>query len=710
MAESQIKVHSAYLTSKDKLDDRFLFAGKVDKPKFNGFFFYIIEILSPWFPSSKVKKEILAVLEQATDEEGNEIFFESTIVKINEALDQLTQSGEKEWIGNLNALVGLVSENDLYIAQTGTIAGYIFRKGNISAITEKNIPASAPLPINTFTDITNGIIVKGDRLVFGNTELYNHLSLDRIKSFSENRSSRELILDIDRFFKRLKNTSVNALSIEANSREEIEGRELNDLPEVFYIDQAEETILAKTKKTLKPVYEKSKVYSGKLVENIKVCYHHLKEKRVEKHGAQITQSHADYSNTDTPPEGKTERHSGISVNKYSDKSKPVINVLNKILKLTTNFITKSLLPENRKYLYAVLIVIILSFGYLKIKENNEAKTKQNEQLSISESYDRAKELYSKAKDDLSLGKSEGLTELVDALALAQKAATKDAMKEKATILIRDINKTLDQKTGTTRSYDQNALFDFNNTVSASIAVGMEIFIINPEGKIFSSNTREKEVTLVSSIGKTNGEAIDISYTKTGNKLVILTNGQKVLTFDIAAKTFNAEKNADTDKWEEADKIQSYVSNIYLLDKINGEVWKHTESATGFSKGSAYLDTRKVGIKEAVGFAIDGDIYILQADSSVAKFSKGAVDAAFSIKGLPVPYDKIESPTQIFTDADTPYLYILDKKMNRIVRFSKEGVFNRQYIIDGVLIDKFYVNSKSQKVWALSGSKIYEIDI
>ena len=104
-------------------------------------------------------------------------------------------------------------------------------------------------------------------------------------------------------------------------------------------------------------------------------------------------------------------------------------------------------------------------------------------------------------------------------------------------------------------------------------------------------------------------------------------------------------------------------------------------------------------------AIDGNVYILLNTGEVGKFTRGT-NQTFTLTGQ---YQKIEIPSQLFTDEYTNWIFILDKKSNSILRFNKSGEYVNQYIIDSYTIDDFVINGKTQKIWAMNSGQIFEID-
>lgn len=734
MIKTGLAIRSAYLKTNEKLSDRFLFCGNLKSESQNSFFFYLIEILSPWLPSSKVKDTILEILEKAVmpSSEILDDFFENLVLVINESLAKMTKKGEKDWFGNLNAVIGVVDNDRIIITQTGNIAGYIFRKGKISSITAKSSLGS---PTTAFVDVTSGKISLDDRIILGNTELYNHFSIDYLRQISEKRPAKVAILELFKSLRRIRELGANAIIIEVSDQTKIAAEPPSDMPDEVFLDQTEESFAILAQKKLSPhlikLSDQARLLYQKTTKQGKGVLAAANKNWQQKYGPEtkklLTKSYNKVSTyigtlqkNDQPDEKDFEglkkdelrpkiKVKTVSYSKHENKGR--IKSLQPVVREIFGLMLEIIKPKNRKFFYVLLILLFLSGGYLKIKANNTDNTRKTEAEQNANLYDNASNIYQKAKADLASGSAEAADELNAALSQAKTASDNGPNIEKAEQLESEIQVTLDGLTKTRRFSNPTPIFTFSDSVKEITVTGSEIYGITGGGKIFAADTRGQEPNLVASIGKDNGIPVSLTYSKTPDKIFIYTNQKKVLTYDIASKTYSDIKIVDdSGKWEDAKSIASFVSNIYLLDSEAGEIWKHMERTGGYSRGSAYLNTTTASIRNAVDLAVDGDFYILQSDASVTKFSKSLPVPVFSLKPAPAPNQKIRQPAQIVTDADSANLFILDKEQNRILNYSKTGDFIGQYAFDGITIEKMVLNSKIQKFWVLSSNKVYEINI
>ncbi|MCL5410870.1 MAG: hypothetical protein M1324_03400 [Patescibacteria group bacterium] len=734
MAKNDILIRYAFLTTSERLPDRFLFSGKLLDEKIPEIsLFYLFEICSPWAASIKVKKSICDTLEKNFSlNNDSEEQFENILQKINESLNSLAKKGESSWIGNLNGIIGILAGNEIYLAQTGKISGYIFRKGKISSLTE-NLPLKEELhPLKTFSDITSGRLIPDDRIAFGNMELYNHLSLDRIRRTMEGLSAKEALQELFRNLKRSRVSNVSAILIETKSDEEAEKNPEADLPEVLSLTEAEENVASVLKKRYSPIvkasFEKSRDTSIKtfhfLLKHGKIVFHKTSKNIKEKYGPQAKKFLGKSSqiagntlhqakNSIEPQLNKIkngESYQKIKVKTFTRKgnSTGFVSIILKVCTIIGSTVRFLLIKENRKYLYGILIILLVFMGYLKIRANNASVAEEKEKQQISLSYDKAKEVYDKAKEDIALGRTSDTSKLNDALALAKKAEESNTTKDKAAELAKEIQQSLDKMTKTKRLYNPEANITFNNSTKKIVLVGSDIYGFDGEGKVYSANTQDKDARLIASIGKENNDISSLSFSSNSNKIFIYTKDNKLISFDTNSKT-QGEAKISEGQWEKASAIANFAANLYLLDSVSGQIWKHTDGTGGFSKGITYINGKSTNVKDAIDMAVDGNIYVLLNDGKVSKFGRGNYDQSFSLKDIPSPNSTIENPKKIYTDEDVNYIFVLDQKLNRILRFDKSGEFVAQYALDDMPIDDFTVNGKIQKLWMLSGGKIYTID-
>ncbi len=201
----------------------------------------------------------------------------------------------------------------------------------------------------------------------------------------------------------------------------------------------------------------------------------------------------------------------------------------------------------------------------------------------------------------------------------------------------------------------------------------------------------------------NGQVL---YLTQDSKTIYMLDQNSISSADkTSLKTKNIIKN--NNDWSSPGGIGVYFGNIYVLDKKTNQILKYTTTDGGFVKTNYIGKDTTIDFSKAVSLTIDGSIYVLLQNGTIDKFTKGKQEQ-FTIASLDT---KLANPSRIFTSADAKNLYVLDNGNSRIVVLGKDGAYQSQYQTH-ILKDAkdFDVVESDKKIFILSGSKIWQIDI
>ncbi len=176
-------------------------------------------------------------------------------------------------------------------------------------------------------------------------------------------------------------------------------------------------------------------------------------------------------------------------------------------------------------------------------------------------------------------------------------------------------------------------------------------------------------------------------------------------------TLNNKKSlaiSSDSQWQEIGDLATYAGNIYLLDKKAGQIWKYMATENGLSTVRNYLNTDiKPDFSQALSLAIDGSVYVLRADGNIVKYTQGQPDP-LTLSGLDKP---LSNPRKIIAADDLDKIYLWDAGNNRIVTFDQKGEYFSQYQFKNDFKPAdFLVDEAAKKLFLLSGSKIYSVDL
>ncbi len=106
-------------------------------------------------------------------------------------------------------------------------------------------------------------------------------------------------------------------------------------------------------------------------------------------------------------------------------------------------------------------------------------------------------------------------------------------------------------------------------------------------------------------------------------------------------------------------------------------------------------------------AIDGSVWVLFSDGTIAKYTRGTKDP-FVMAGLDKGWGEA---VKIFTDAEQENLYVLDRQSTRVVVVNKSGEYQSQYNWPGIAgVKDVMVNEELGKIFLLTGEKVFTIEL
>ncbi len=151
----------------------------------------------------------------------------------------------------------------------------------------------------------------------------------------------------------------------------------------------------------------------------------------------------------------------------------------------------------------------------------------------------------------------------------------------------------------------------------------------------------------------------------------------------------------------------YNRKLYSLDTNNNQIYRHNQTQTGYDKGTAWITDAGIDIKNASSLTIDGDVYVLQNNGEILKFSAGKKQP-FTIAALD---PALTSPTQIWTYNDVKNIYILEPKTKRVVVIDKNGTLIKQYTSENwVNPTSMVVDEARSTIYILDSNKIYSFPL
>lgn len=120
----------------------------------------------------------------------------------------------------------------------------------------------------------------------------------------------------------------------------------------------------------------------------------------------------------------------------------------------------------------------------------------------------------------------------------------------------------------------------------------------------------------------------------------------------------------------------YNRRLYTLDSTNNQIYKHDSTKNGFDQGKDWIKDGTL-VKEGQELIIDGDMFVLNNNGSITKFTAG-VSQPFNLLGID---PAIGAGASIWTYTDQRYIFIADPVNKRIIILEKDGRIKEQLMAD-----------------------------
>ena len=197
--------------------------------------------------------------------------------------------------------------------------------------------------------------------------------------------------------------------------------------------------------------------------------------------------------------------------------------------------------------------------------------------------------------------------------------------------------------------------------SQSSQVVSKIAAIESESNSLTMLNQEKKVFKISETGAIEkgsaGEPESSFVFQTGKFFLVYNSLDKVGSLDTDSGKYSVHSLKDASQAKDA---AVYEGNLYILG--DNAIYKYSDAATGNSQKKLWLG----GLTDSdkLSLAVDGNIYVLNADGTVIKYFKGKEESKVNLNF------KFDYQTRLLTNKSSPYFYVADYSEKRIRVFDK----------------------------------------
>lgn len=231
-----------------------------------------------------------------------------------------------------------------------------------------------------------------------------------------------------------------------------------------------------------------------------------------------------------------------------------------------------------------------------------------------------------------------------------------------------------------------------------------------DGNLFLADSRSAAVWRLKIDDPAPAEEIGQGQLK--NPLKLAAFGERLAVLEAAGISFFDLKKRSLEvgtlsfEAKEITDLANYNGNLYFLNVAKNQIQRASATAAGYGKIVNWLK-EEANFEKARSLAVNGAIFVQREGGQILKF-EGGKKVDFSLSGLS---EFRLDETFIYTGTGLSDLYAVEFKRLKIYKFSDLGVYLKTYDLSGTKIgsiNSFYVNPSSQKLYLLSGSKVYEI--
>lgn len=633
---------------------------------------YVICELPMFNPAAKdecqrISEAITASLKRSYRKTFRASIFENALATINEELAKLVALGKSHWLGKLNAIVAVKHNSLLSVASVGKISALLYRDDKFISINESSTNNQ---PVKTFEQFSEGKLKLGDMFILSTSQLFNHISIDRIKNLID---GNDLPLAAQSIIEYLQSEmgpevacgTIFALQVEAGS---ITDEEV-DLAQYLGADSEPEP--NQNSKWLPP-HVSSKLKAGKetagiVIKNLStdIKNKYLKpsfwKKLVGRSSESVTLVHG-------------------SLKKTAAKFQP-----NQIAKFSN---------QKKFFLISAAILLIALVTNIAIVQVKKSKTETT--LSIETELTQIEKLLNDTNAAVLYGDEAGAS---DYLAKAQEllgqlpsqisnpelAEKLSSLQETATELDRKLKK-IETVNATTIGTLGNAQHLINLPNFLATETNRTIVSYNKTTRAINDNSLKSSESILDSVAIANNQAV-------------IYNGTELFIWDLAGDIITGRYNNNVPSSANFGGIKTYSTNnrIYVADKSTGQVKSFATTGRSFSNMTISVNDELV--RKSADIAIDGNIYIISG-GNIYKFNSGAKQQFNSA------VNNFSDASKIITENNFQYLYILDPAKKQIIILNKTGGMIKTVTSDQFTdLRDFAVEESTKTIFVLNGSEL-----
>lgn len=634
---------------------------------------YVVAELPMFNPAAessceKICLAIAGALKRTYKKNLTENVFETAIAQVNEELGKLAEMGQTNWIDKLSCILAAKDGSEFSIATCGKVSAYLHRSGEFT-----DISCSAPQahPLKTFENIAFGKLRLEDITILSTTQLFNYLSIDRLKTIFENGSflaASQTVIEI------LKENAGPEVAFATIFNMQVRPGETTSEEIDLESYEAQET--------------KPQGISTRIIDFVKSMFVADQNKRTPK----VSLPHISFSGSLQSVKDSTKS--------FGSKGQQWLKTAATVLQNTSP--KKALgieqiknFSKQKKIFLASVIILLIAVITNVIVSSQLKKTRQKQTLGTVQ-LTEVQNLISSAQSSLlyrdDAAAQNYLKQAVEKMPAEDMVPDSQSEQYSQTkIQLDDLKQKMEKNiTATITSLGSlgqgKSLLRLGNFLATQ--VGSTIVSFNMQTGVISDGQFLSSEKIVSSIFIKNTTAV----TFTGNSLKV---------WDFEKKQYSNAFTQSVPAEEDAVGLKYYPTNsrVYMINKKTNQILNFLVGSEVSKPVVASKNANDLG--NAIDIAIDGSIYVLNKNG-VNKYQAGTL-TDFSLPFLFVPFS---GSGKIATEINWKNIYILDSGNNRILIVDKQGsLVGTIKAAEFTNLTDFYVDEAAKTVYVLNNGTL-----
>ncbi|MEX2043372.1 MAG: hypothetical protein WD926_00580 [Patescibacteria group bacterium] len=698
--------------------------------------------------------------------------FENALTALNQTLADLAAEGDSDWVGKLDAVIGVMHENGIFVTQVGKAQAYLIRGHSSTDITE-GLSEPGSQTAKTFQNVAEGKLEVGDKVLFTTKELLDHFPIRDLRRTVFLHQPVRAVQKLTEGLAEKRPERFASIIVELTTVDLISSETLPDEPNEIILSaprghfESLQKFRPFTKETpAGELYEKTKrrwerEFKPRLKRSAARAAHRARSWNASRKGGTPPPPPGPRSDDGSPDAPGAPRHApgtpetrpvrresrpdrpaggaaaagdtakrigegladalrpaGRKTKELWQRSAIADSAAGKRVAAALEPVTKRVkaLPWRRQFagekrvLYRNLIITGILIFVISVGLSLNATQQRKAEDKVRARIGQIEELQAKAEASFIFKDVPGARkQLAEADGQAGALAEEDILPDEVAALQRSLQKSYDRINAVVRVKDPIA--DLGEEADKPLTR-----LVQSGTSFYALGSKTKVVSYNLNGGKLSSgdnpptsNGVDGTATTSNGDVLLLTDKPAIVQLDTSSGVAAEVDLGTGGKWRKGVALDTVQQNAYVLSPQDDQVWSYTRTLSAFNKAEPYFDG-KVELEKAVDIVTGAAVHILTSDGSVIR-ATGGERQKFNVAKAPGPDSSLAGANALAINFANDHIFIADPKHGRIVEFNADGKYARQFRHDdfGQLKD-IVVDDKTEQLYAVADDRFWEIKL